>query len=129
MIGNYAGAALIVIGFSWLLLRLQLVERSGRIGGVVQQSTATAADRSLSDAEKGRALRRHSLALFGLFGDLTLRLALAIGLPILLVWLLAFARLWNFEGALEATVSWPFLIAGLLLFLVIFLRSGRRREG
>ena len=55
--------------------------------------------------------------------------ALAIGLPILLVWLLAFTRLWNFEGALEATVSWPFLIAGLLLFVAIFLRSGRRREG
>ena len=129
MIGDYAGAALIVIGFSWLLFRLQLVERSGRIGGVVQQSTATAADRSLSDAEKGRALRSHSLALFGLFGDLTIRLALAIGMPIFLVWLLAFTRLWNFEGALEATVSWPFLIAGLLLFLVIFLQSGRRREG
>ena len=129
MIGNYAGAALIVIGFSWLLVRLQLVERSGRINSVVRQSTATAADRSLSDAEKGRAMRRHSLALFGLFGDLTLRLALAIGLPILLVWLLAFTRFWTFEGALEATVFWPFLIAGLLLFLVIFLRSGRRREG
>ena len=129
MIGNYAGAALIVIGFSWLLLRLQLIERSGQVSGLVQQSTATAADRSLSDDDKGRALRRHSLALFGLFGDLTFRLALAIGLPILLVWLLAFARLWNFEGALEATLSWPFLIAGLLLFLVIFLRSRRRREG
>ena len=129
MIGSYAGAALIVIGFSWLLVRLQLVERSGRINGVVRQSTATAADRSLSDDEKGQAMRRHSLALFGLFGDLTVRLALAIGLPIFLVWLLAFTRLWNFEGALEATVSWPFLIGGLLLFLVIFLRSGRRREG
>ena len=129
MIGSYAGAALIVIGFSWLLIRLQLVERSARINGVVRQSTATAADRSLSDDEKGRALRRQSLALFGLFGDLTFRLALAIGLPILLVWLLALVRLWNFEGALEATVSWPFLIAGLLLFLVVFLRSGRRREG
>ena len=129
MIENYAGAALIVIGFSWLLVRLQLVERSGRINGAVRQSTATAADRSLSDDEKGRALRRQSLTLFGLFGDLTFRLALAIGLPVLLVWLLAFTRLWNFEGSLEATLSWPFLIAGLLIFLAIFLRSGRRREG
>ena len=129
MIGNYAGAALIVIGFSWLLFRLQLVERSGRINGIVRQSAATAADRSLSDRAKAQALRGHSLALFGIFADLTLRLVLAVGPPILLVWLLAFARLWSFEGALEATLSWPFLIAGLLLFLVIFLRSGRRREG
>ena len=129
MIGSYAGAVLIVIGFSWLLLRLQLVERSGRISGVVRQSAATAADRSLSDAAKGQALRRYSLALFGLFADLTFRLALAVGLPILLVWVIAFTHLWSFEGALEATLSWPFLVAGLLPFLAIFLRSERRREG
>lgn len=129
MIGSYAGAILIVIGFSWLLFRLQLAERSARISGVVRQSAATAADRSLSDDAKGRAMRGHSLALFGLFADLTFRLVLAIGLPILLVWLLAFARLWSFETVLATTLSWPFLIAGLLLFLAIFLRSGRRREG
>ncbi len=128
MIGSYAGAALIVIGFSWLLLRLQLVERSGQINGIVRQSAATAADRSLSDSAKGQAMRGHSLALFGIFADLTFRLALAIGLPVLLVWLLALARLWNFEGALEATISWPFLVAGLLLFIAIFLWSRRRGE-
>lgn len=127
MIGSYAAAALIVLGFSWLLLKLKLVERAGRISGIVRQSAATAADRSLGDAAKGQALRRNSLALFTLFADLTARLVLAIGLPILLVWLLAFARLWSFEGALNATLSWPFLIAGILLFLAIFLRSERRR--
>jgi hypothetical protein len=128
VIGSYVGAMLILLGFSWLLYRLQLVERSGRVSGIVRQSAATAADRSLGDAAKGQALRRNSLALFGLFADLTFRLLLAVGLPMLVVWLLAFARLWSFEGALEATVSWPFLIAGLLLFFIIFLRSGRRRE-
>jgi hypothetical protein len=126
---SYAGAALIVVGFSWLLFRLRLVERSSKINGIVRQSAATAANRSLSDDEKGRALRRHSLTLFGLFASLTFGLALAVGLPILLVWLLALARLWSFEGALKATVSWPLLIAGLLPFLFIFLRSERRREG
>ncbi len=129
MIGSYAGAVLIVIGFWWLLYRLQLVERSGRISAIVRQSAATAADRSLDDAAKGQALRRQSLALFRLFADLTFRLMLAVGLPILSVWLLAFARLWSFEGALEATVSWPFLIAGLALFFVIFLLPGQRRAG
>lgn len=128
MIGNYAGAALIVIGFSWLLLRLDLVERSGRINGVVRQSAATVADSSLSDADKAQAMRGHSLALFGMFADLTLRLMLAVGLPVLLVWLLAIMHLWSFEGALEATLSWPFLIAGLLLFFAIFLWPGRRSE-
>jgi hypothetical protein len=129
VIGSYAGAALIVIGFSWLLIRLQLVEQSRRINGIVRQSAATASDRSLSDSAKAQALRRHSLALFGLFASLTFGLVMAVGLPILLVWLLAFANLWSFEGALEATLSWPFLIAGLLPLLFIFLRSGHRHEG
>ena len=122
MIGSYAGAVLIVIGFSWLLFRLELVERSGRISGIVRQSAAIASDRSLGDAAKGQAMRRHSRALFGIFADLTFRLVLAVGLPILLVWLLALVHLWSFDGALEATVSWPFLIAGLLLFFAILLR-------
>ena len=129
MIGSYAGAVVIVLGFSWLLIRLQLVERSKQINGVVRQSAATAADRSLSDDAKARALRKDSLTLFGHFANLTFRLALAVGLPILLVWLLAFTRMWSFQGALDATLTWPFLVAGLLPFLFIFLRSDRRREG
>ena len=74
-------------------------------------------------------MRRHSLALFGHFASLTAGLAVAVGLPILFVWLLALVRLWSFKGALEATVSWPFLIAGLLAFLPAILKSERRREG
>ena len=129
MIGSYAGAVLIVLGFSWLFLRLRLVERSKQVNIIVRQSAATASDRSLSDAAKAKTLRRHSLSLFGLFASLTFRLVLAVGLPILLVWLLAFTQLWTFRGALEATLSWPFLVAGLLPFLVILLHAGRRHEG
>lgn len=129
MIGDYAGAALIVVGFSWLLIRLRLVERSREINDIVRQSAATAGDRSMGDDAKAKVLRRHSLALFRLFGSLTLGLILAVGLPILLVWILSFARLWDFESALQATLSWPFLIAGLVPLLIIFIRPERRRAG
>lgn len=108
---------------------MRLVERSARINTIVRQSFTIAADRSLSDAAKAKAMRRHSLALFGHFASITVGLAVAVGLPIFLVWLLAFARLWSFEGALEATLSWPFLIAGLLAFLPAIMRSERRHEG
>ena len=129
MIGSYAGAILIVAGFTWLFLRLHVVEHTSKVNGIVRQSVATAADRSLSDDAKARAMRGHSLALFGIFANLIFRLALAVGLPILLVWLLAFTRLWTFQGALEATLTWPFLVAGLLPFVLAFLRFERRREG
>ena len=128
MIGSYAGAILIVLGISWLFLRLQLVERSRQVNSIVRQSAATTSDHSLSDAAKAKTLRRHSLALFGIFASLTYRLVLAVGLPILLVWLLAFTPLWSFDGVVEASLSWPFLAAGLLPILVILLRFGRRRE-
>lgn len=129
MIGSYAGAILIVVGFTWLLIRLRLVERSRQINTIVRQSAATTADRSLSDSAKAQALRRYSMTLFGLFASLTLGLAIAVGLPILLVWLLALAQLWSFEGALEATLSWPFLIAGLVLFILALVRPEQRRAG
>lgn len=129
MIGSYAGALLIVVGFTWLLVRLQLVERSKQINSVVRQSAATTADRSLSDSDKAQALRRYSLTLFGLFASLTFGLVLAVGLPILLVWLLAQARLWSFEEALDATLSWPFLIAGVALFVLALVRPEHRRAG
>lgn len=128
MIGSYAGAILIVVGFTWLLIRLRLVEQSRQINTIVRQSAATTADRSLSDSAKAEALRRYSLTLFGLFASLTLGLVVAVGLPILLVWLIALTELWSFEGALEATLSWPLIIAGILPLLYIFLRSARRRE-
>lgn len=129
MIGNYAGAILLVAGFSILFLRLQLIERSGRINGIVRHSAAVAADRSLGDDAKARAMRRNSLSLFGLFADLIFRLALTIGLPLLLVWGLSFTQAWSFQGAIDATFSWPVLIVGLLPVLAIFLRFGCPREG
>ena len=121
MIGSYLGAALIIAGFAWLLVRLGLVERARQINGLVRQSAATMSDRALNDDEKERALQRHSIALFRQFALLTLGLALALGLPILLVWLLGLTRLWSFEGAIAASLSWPFLLAGLVIFIAVLL--------
>jgi len=129
VIGSYAGALLIVVGFTWLLIRLQLVERSRQINSIVRQSAATTADRLMSDSDKAQALRRHSLTLFGHFASLTFGLALAVALPILLVWLLAQAGLWSFDEALEATLSWPFLIGGAVLFIAALVRPEHRRAG
>lgn len=122
-IANYAGAVLIIAGFSWLLVRLGLVEQAQRINLIAKQSAATAADRSLTDLQKEQALRQNSLALFGLFGRITLRLLLALGLPTLLVRLVAFTHLWTFDEVIATSVSWPFIVAGIVAFVaVIFLQ-------
>ena len=129
MLGSYAGAALIVAGFSWLLVRLHLVEQAGRINAVVRDSAATMADRSLSDRDKEQALRRNSIALFGQFARITLGLALALGAPIALVWLLGLTALWSFDDAIAASLSWPFLVAGLILFVAVMIVGRRRSAG
>ena len=126
MVGSYAGAAVIVAGFAWLLLRLGLVERAQEINAVVRQTAATMSDKSLSDDQKERAMRKDSAALFRLFGVITAGLLLALGLPMLLVWLIGLTDLWNFEDALAATLSWPFLIGGLVLFIVVVMVARRR---
>jgi len=129
VIGSYAGAALVVAGFSWLLLRLGLVEQAREINVVLRTTAATVADRSLSDAQKERALQQQSKALFGRFARVTLGLLLALGVPILLVWLIGLTHLWSFEGAMAASISWPFLLAGLVLFVLVMVLGGRRRAG
>ena len=129
MIGSYVGAALVVAGFSWLLLRLGLVEQARDINVVLRATAATVADRSLSDAQKERALQQHSKALFGRFARVTLGLLLALGAPILVVWLIGLTHLWSFEGAMAASISWPFLLAGLVLFVLVMVLGGRRRAG
>jgi len=69
-----------------------------------------------------------ALRCLAFFASLTTGLVVAVGLPILFVWLLSLAQLCSFERALEATLSWPFLVAGVLAFLPAILRSGRRSE-
>jgi len=127
-IGNYAGAALIIVGFSWLFVRLRLVKRAHLTHLLVKRSAATAADRSLTDLQKEQALRQNSLALFGLFGKITLGLLLALGLPILFVRLVAFTHLWSFDEVIETSVSWPFLLTGFAIFVAVILLEGRREK-
>lgn len=129
MIGSYAGAALMIAGFSWLLLRLQLPEQAARITIMVRASVATMSDSSLSDRQKERALQKSSIALFGQFLKITLGLAAALVLPLAAVWLIGFTSLWSFDGAIAASLSWPFLLAGLVLFVCVFWVGRRRGAG
>lgn len=126
-IANCAGAALIIAGFSWLLVRLGLIEQARRINHIAKQSAATAADRSLTDLQKEQALRENSLTLFGLFGRITLGLLLALGLPTLLVRLVAFTHLWTFDEVIATSVSRPFIIAGIAAFVAVIIFQRRER--
>ena len=129
MIGGYAGAALIVAGFSWLLLRFQLPQQAARITALVRESGAIMADKVLSDRKKERALRRNSAVLFGQFIKITLGLLAALALPMAVVWLVGLAGWWRLEEVIAVSLSWPFLLAGLVLFILVMLIGRRRGAG
>lgn len=117
----YIGAVLIIVGFSWLLVRLGLVERAKDIAGISRKAMATLSDPKLDDDAKEKALRQHSIALFSRFFTLTFGLCAALGLPILVIWLLSLAHIWSFEDVMLASVSWPILLGGLLLFVAVLM--------
>ncbi|MEO8722859.1 MAG: hypothetical protein ABI395_04950 [Sphingobium sp.] len=125
MIASYMGAVFIIIGFSVLFVKLRLTEKAKQIQGVASQSMATLSNSTLSDDDKEAAMRRDSKALFMLFVTLTAGLAVALGLPLLLVWLVGWTHVWTFDRVIEASLSWPLIVGGTFVFIVILLRPGR----
>ncbi len=125
MIAAYAGAVLIVAGFSQLLVWFGLIDRAKEIAGISRNVIATLKNPSLDDDAKEVALRKDSMALFIRFFTLTAGLCFALGLPLLCVWLVSWTRLWSFDGVLGASLSWPMAAGGLVIFIALMVRSGR----
>jgi hypothetical protein len=125
MIASYIGAVFIIIGFSVLFVKLRLTDKARQIRDVASRSMATLSNSSLSDDDKEAAMRRDSKALFLLFITLTAGLGVAIGLPLSLVWILAWAHIWTFDGVIDASLSWPLIVAGTVIFIVLLIRPTR----
>lgn len=117
----YVGAAFIVLAFSQLLISFNLVEKARKIGATSRQSAAILSDKSLDDDAKEKAMRQHSVALFGGFFTLTAGLVAALGIPIFAVWLVSFTHLWSFENVMTASLSWPVILGGIVAFVIVML--------
>lgn len=123
MIAAYVGAIFIIIAFSQLLIWFGLVEKAKQIGGISKQTASVLSDASLDDDTKEKAMRQNSIALFGGFFSLTAGLIAALGLPILAVWLVSFAHVWSFETVMTVSLSWPVIVGGLVIFIVMMMRA------
>ncbi len=121
----YIGAVFIILCFSQLLVSFGLVEQASRIIGISREASAALSDSTLDDDAKEKAMRRHSVALFGGFFRVTLGLLAALGIPIVLVWLVGLTRLWSFDAVMAASLSWPMILGGLLVFIFIMMRARR----
>lgn len=126
---EWLGAVLLVVGVLLLCRVLGIVSRSRAALAVVQDSLMVIGDRGLDDAQKGRALQRNALRLFGWFLVLLLIGAAVFAIPLGLVWLASRAGLVSWDGVLQVTLSIPFLIGTLVLtFAAVVVLSRRRRQ-
>ncbi len=115
---NYLGALLIVVGFAVILHALALVPKATEAVTLARRSMADLRNPELDDDAKQAAMQRHAKRLFGLFFVITLGSAVAVLIPIGIVYLLDVVHLVSLTDALETTITWQFIVATVVLYLV-----------
>lgn len=120
---NLVLAVFVVVGFAVTIERLHLPARAREVGRQSTDCLGVLRDNSLDDTAKEEALQQRARRLFVLLGILTGGSALALGLPLLGVWLLGQAHVGSFGGTLDVLQRIDFLagttIIGLLGYFLV----------
>lgn len=125
---NVALAAVVVVVFALAIERLRLPRRAREVSRRAAECVALLGDPSLTDDAKEEALQGHAVRLLGLFGWLAAGSALALGVPLGVVWVLDRAGLASWPGVLATLQRLDFLAATLVLGVVGYVlvrRPGR----
>jgi len=112
---SFGLATMVVVVFALVLELLDLPERARETGRRARESVEVLRDPSLDDREKESALQDQSLRLFGLLGILLGGSLLALGLPLLAVWLLELGGVSSLEAVLDVLESPTFLAGTVVL--------------
>lgn len=118
-------AVMVVVTFGFTVDRLGLVDHTREVVARARECLQVLRDASLSDREKERALRDHARGLFRLMGVLVGGSAVAILLPLGVVWLLDEAGLWSLGAVLDVLERPDFLGATAVIGLVLFVVARR----
>lgn len=108
-------AALVVVVFALVLERLRLPDRARETGRRARESMDVLRDPSLDDRDKESALQEQSLRLFRLLGILLGGSLLALGLPLLGVWLLELAGVSSLAAVLDVLERPDFLLGTVVV--------------
>src|SRR5580692_11307397 len=81
--------------FAWSLKRSRAMECAGEAVSAARGTMATLLDPALTDEDKERAARNSSLQMFGHAATITVRLALALIVPVAFLAVLVVARILN----------------------------------
>lgn len=120
---NFVLAVFVVVGFAVTIERLHLPARAREVGRHSTECLDVLRDDSLDDAAKEEALQQRARRLFVLLGLLAGGSLLALGLPLLGVWLVGQMGVGSFGGTLEMLQRLDFLagttVVGLLGYLLV----------
>ena len=115
---EWIASALLVVAFVALLKTLQLNKRGNDIIEIALDSLEILSSSQLSDEQKESGLQKNSIKLFGLFFKLISGFAVALALPLGVLWLADQIRLVSLNAVLELTISPLFLIVSTLLIVL-----------
>ena len=124
---QWLGAILLVAGFVVLLQLLGVTKRSNDVVRISLHSIKILGSSKLSDAQKESKLQKNSLRLFGLFFVLAFCGAIAILIPLGVLWLGDRLGWLSLAASLEVTLSPMFIAASSILAVIAFLLKSKQK--
>lgn len=121
-------ATMVVAVFALVLERLRLPDRARQVGDRAMESLRVLRDPTMDDRAKETALQDHAVGLFGLLGILVGGSLVALGLPLLAVWLLELGGLVSLGAVLDVLGRVEFLVAASAIGATAYLLSRRARR-
>ena len=127
---QWFGAIALVIGFVVLFQLLGLGENSSQVIRISRRSVEIISSSQLSDEQKESRLQKNSQKLFGLFFILAFKFAIAILIPLAILWLGDRLGWLSLSNVLDTTVSPIFLTVSSILAIAIFcLQPNKKAKG
>lgn len=116
----FSAAVLLLGGVITLLWAFGLVPRAWQAVRASRSAFEVLRDPALGDDRKESLLQGYSRALLSSFLELSIRGAAAIAIPVGLLWALEWVGVVSLEAVLALTLSWPFLLGGVLAGIATF---------
>ncbi len=124
---TWVAGLFLVVGFLAIARLLRLVARADEVLARSRAALGDMRDPALSDLEKEQRVQGHASRLMLLFVVLTLGLALALGVPLGIVWLADRVGVVSFDATLDLALSWPFLLIACVVTAAAIPLFKRRR--
>lgn len=114
------GGIVVVLGFILFVKLFGIVEKSSKVIRIAKSSLTVVRDADLDDLQKEIVMQKHAKELFYLFFLIATGSIVALAIPFVLIWLMEYAELLTVDEVIDATLSWEFIAATVVLSIGFF---------